>query len=164
MSLQRNLERDYAEQINEVMHATIAALQGYDAAGNIWLRDFPRGSCNVTSWLLGTILLELGYETYGQWVLVSRLTDREQDLIYDVSHVWLELRDRDRAIYSVDPTAHQFPEWAPEPFVVEGESPLAQYFASKVSEKLVRHTHSRETDQLFLQPLAHVRARILASE
>lgn len=85
--LRRDLDCDFEEQIIEVMHEVIGALREYDGrAENYWLKNFPHGSCNVTSWVIGSLLLELGYEDYGQWFLVSRWSDRKAGAVYDVSH------------------------------------------------------------------------------
>jgi len=164
MSFRRDSRGDFEQQITKVMNATVDALRSYDGTQNCWLRDFPRGSCRVTSLVLGSLLLELDYEPYGRWFLVSRLADREQNSTYDVSHVWLELRDSDGSvIYAIDATADQFPEWTEEPFVVFGRSLLAEHFSSIISETPMRNVNLANEGELVTAPLAHVR-QVLRSE
>jgi len=116
-------------------------------------------------WGLGSLLLELGYEDYGQWFLVSRWSDREDGAVYDVSHVWLELRDLDGSvIWTIDATADQFPLWETKPFVAFGRSLLADYFPSLLFERPVSMVASKERDPSFLAPLAHVRKVLLDCE
>lgn len=159
MSLYRNPTRDFTEQVSEVMAAAIAALRGYPSEGNYWLLHFPRESCELASWVVGSLLLELGF---GDWTLVSGTIDSEQGLTHrSGSHVWLELRSDDEVAFSADATADQFPEWAGQPFVVHGPSPLARFFTMDRRQNLISEPLEWHLDRFHAPPLAHVRDSVL---
>lgn len=162
MSLQHDPKRDFAEQVSEVMTASIAALRAYPSEGNYWLLYFPRESCELASWVVGSMLLELGF---GDWTLVSGMIDSEDGLTHrSGSHVWLELREEGEVAFSLDATADQFPEWAAAPFVLAGLSPLAQFFTMSRRQNLISQPLEWHLDKFHAPPLAHVRGLVLACE
>lgn len=163
MNLRRDSERDYEEQLAELMQAVTCLLREYDGSQNFWLQDYPRGACRITSMIIGSLLLELGYEPLGRWYLVSHQAEPEQTPTYNVSHVWLELRDHGSVIYSIDATADQFPEWEVEPFVAYGRSPLAHRFPTIIFETPMTEVLGANDEEAFATPLAHVRRALSAS-
>ncbi|WP_159068815.1 hypothetical protein [Nocardiopsis alba] len=160
MDLRRDMHRDICEQTFDVMTSVLSKLRTFPAEDNYWLRDFPRGSCSVASWAVGSILRELGF---GDWTLISGAADQMEDAQgWSPTHVWLELREDGRTLFSLDATADQFPQWESEPFVVEGESPLGQHFFLSRQETLVSQPWERMRDPLHTLPLEHVRRSLLA--
>lgn len=154
-SLQRDPERDFAGQASEVMIAALAALRTFPAEGNYWLRHFPRESCELASWVVGSMLLELGY---GDWTLVAGLIDSDEGLtLRSGGHAWLELRVESEIVFSLDATANQFSEWAIEPFVVAGRSPLARFFTLNRRQNLISQPLEWHLDRFHMPPLTHVR-------
>ncbi|GAA2535910.1 hypothetical protein GCM10009860_15440 [Microbacterium mitrae] len=87
-------------------------------SSNIWLKDYPRGSCSVTSFAIGRFLLERHGE---DWSLVSRSGP-------EYTHTWLVLAPEDAVVASIDATVHQFPGISTEPFVGVGHSPANEHF------------------------------------
>jgi len=85
----------------------------------IFLRYFPRGSCDSMAYATGAMLLE---EDLGDWWVVTQ-GDGES------LHVWLEWKDEDgRAVFSIDTSAHQFDE-IDEPFIGYGPTPASFRFS-----------------------------------
>jgi hypothetical protein len=90
-----------------------------------WLKNFPSGSCDITSLTIASVLSDLGL---GDWELVSAFDDK------GIGHTWLRLRVVGQITMSVDATLHQFEDWN-EPWIGEGDSPAASRFVN------VRHEH-----------------------
>lgn len=89
-----------------------------DRVNNMWLRDFPKGSCSVVSYAVGRLLLE----RYGeQWVLVSRSGEPG-------THTWLIRDEAMGTPAAIDATLAQFPCIASAPFVGRGQSPAEGHF------------------------------------
>lgn len=89
-----------------------------DRVNNMWLRDFPKGSCSVVSYAVGRLLLE----RYGeQWLLVSRSGEPG-------THTWLVRDETMGAPAAIDATLAQFPSIASAPFVGWGQSPAEGHF------------------------------------
>lgn len=88
----------------------------------IFLRDFPRGSCDSMAYATGTMLLE---ENLGDWWVVTQGDGTSW-------HVWLERRDDDgRSVFSIDTSAHQFEE-IDRPFIGPGKTPASHRFSDPV--------------------------------
>ncbi len=159
MTLQFDPNEDFAEQVRAVMTATLDALRDCPSEGNYWLLHFPRESCELASWVLGSMLLEL---EYGDWTLVSGMIDSEGGYTdRRGSHVWLELRQGDEVLFSVDATADQFPEWASHPFVASGASSLARYFRDSRRWNLISQPLEWHLDKFHQPPLEYVRSVLL---
>lgn len=89
----------------------------------VFLRDFPVGSCDSTAYATASLLLAAGL---GDWWVITQSDGSSW-------HVWLEWRDdKDRTLFSIDVTAHQFDETR-EPFVGFGPTPTAQRFDEPVT-------------------------------
>ena len=93
-----------------------------DRADNPWLKDYPHGSCSVTSYLVSQVLLSRTGEVWHlRWCFNSTAT-----------HTWLSRKDEVASVLTIDATVHQFESLASEPFVGLGESPVvAAYFAGQ---------------------------------
>lgn len=138
------------------MHAVLEALRTFPSEDNPCLRDFPRGSCSVASFVIGSVFRERGL---GDWTLVAGEGADEATGDYR-THVWLELRENGETLFTLDATAHQFPQWASGPLVVRGESPLARYFAVRRDEAPVSRPFERMGDAHHLRPLEYVRRKL----
>ena len=107
--------RRWTEAVAEVTDL----LQRYpNRANNVWLRDFPKGSCSVVSYAVGRLLLERHEE---QWLLVSRSGELG-------SHTWLVRDDTMGAPAAIDATLAQFPSIASAPSIGLGSSPAERHF------------------------------------
>lgn len=62
-------------------------------------------------------------------------------------------------LYSLDATSHQF-DWAPDPFLTAGVSPLKAIYSSSQREHLVSENQTWFSHDLFAQPYAYVRREI----
>lgn len=91
----------------------------------IFLRHFPRGSCDLMAYATGGMLKDEGL---GDWwvVIQSRASSPDR-------HVWLEWRNDDASpAFSIDTSAHQIAE-IEEPFVGPGATPARRLFPEPVS-------------------------------
>jgi hypothetical protein len=128
-----------------VAEVTAQLLQYPGRSENYWLRNFPKGSCSVTSYAIGRLLLE----RYGeQWLLESRSGYGGS------SHTWLVRDAGEGHEAAIDATLHQFTELAHEPFIGWGTSPADQYFpdhmGSPVYVGLVEESwHQGATDEVY---------------
>lgn len=149
----------FAEQVETLWRATIAALLTYpDRDQNYWLKSFPRESCELSAWVIGSMLLD--YE-YGDWTLVCGSIDTDKSTSRRTgAHAWLELRDQGQVCFSLDATADQFPEWCTEPFLVEGASLLTHHFTDNYRASLISEPLEWHRDRFHLPPLEFVRASI----
>ncbi|WP_203579982.1 hypothetical protein [Microbacterium hibisci] len=96
-----------------------SALLSYPArADNMWLRNYPNGSCSIVSFTVGSVLLQRQAQP---WRLLSKFSGRH-------SHTWLVGGTDGAAQASIDATIHQFPELATGPFVGSGPSPAERLF------------------------------------
>lgn len=162
MDLQRDPRRDFLEQVGEVMAALLTELRKFPPEGNPSLSEFPHGSCSVTSWVIGSMLRDLGF---GDWTLVSGMEDAEENLWnFPQSHVWLELRENEITHFSLDATAGQFSEWKNGPFAAKGESTLALRFSCKIGETLISQPEGWHSDEYHARPLEYVRRSIFGSD
>ena len=87
----------------------------------IWLRNYPSGSCDITSLTLASVLSDLGL---GDWELVSAFDESGQ------GHTWLRLIIDGSVSMSIDATLHQFSDWD-APWVGIGDSPAASRFINE---------------------------------
>ncbi|SFS17467.1 hypothetical protein SAMN04487846_3565 [Microbacterium sp. cf046] len=134
------------ERWREAVTEVTAQLRQYPGrSDNDWLRNFPHGSCSVTSYAVGRLLLE----RYGeQWLLVSRSG-------YGTStHTWLVRDAGEGQEAAIDATLHQFTDLAREPFIGWGASPADEYFpdfmGSPVYVGLVDDSwHHGATDEIY---------------
>lgn len=101
------------------MTTVVEAIERFpDRSRNIWLKDYHRGSCSVTSFAIGRFLLE----RYGEdWSLVSRSGPEH-------AHTSLVLESEDGVVASIDATVHQFPGISAESYVGLGHSPANEHF------------------------------------
>jgi hypothetical protein len=112
------------EQWREAVTEVIAHLLTYPGRSeNPWLRNFPEGSCSITSFAVGRLLLE----RYGQqWLLVSGASEDAS------THTWLVRDESAGATASIDATLHQFPDLGEEAFVGWGPSPAESRFHNPI--------------------------------
>jgi hypothetical protein len=152
----------FAAQVEGVWHAVAEKLQEFpDRATNAWLKDFPNGSCEITSWVLGRVLLELGF---GDWTLVYGWVDSEQYPDIPLGgHEWLEYTHHDGVLYSLDATANQF-RWAGPAFLIEGVSPLKKVFSTSTRQHLSSENQHWYEHDLMALPLAYVERELLNEE
>jgi hypothetical protein len=114
------------EQLEELVPKIVEIMRSHPDVPNtfgepgpvIWLKNFPSGSCDISSLTIASALYELGL---GDWELVSAFDERGQ------GHTWLRLRVAGQIMMSIDATIHQFNEWD-EPWVGYGDSPAAARF------------------------------------
>lgn len=109
---------ELARWTEAVMEVTNLLLRYPDRASNMWLREFPKGSCSVASYAVGRLLLE----RYGeQWLLISRSGGPG-------THTWLVSDETMGTPAAIDATLAQFPSIASAPFVGWGQSPAEGHF------------------------------------
>lgn len=146
---------DLLVRVDEVVRAVVTAfgeLPDEEWAGR--LRAFPVDGCEHSSWILGSLLAELGL---GDWTMVGRSDGADTE-----RHVWLELRDADGGVrLTVDVSLHQF-EGFSEP--QSGRGPLAAHerwprpqWESRIDRREPRYGHP-----VYAVPLAWTRERLLA--
>ena len=151
---------DFESQVEVVWHSAVdSLLQFPQRSENGFLMQFPGGSCELASWVIGQLLLQLGF---GDWTLVfgANDTDVRPELGWG-GHEWLEYTAGDGQHYTLDATAHQF-EWIPAPFFIRGPSPLRAIYTTSRREHLSSEMPAWFKHDLFARPLAHVRAQLLA--
>lgn len=113
------------------MHGTvddvIDALWATDPRENLIVRHgWPGGSCDNVAVAVAAVLEDRGL---GRWTYVQASRPDESN-----GHAWLEWRDVHGTVqYSIDPTLHQFEEWA-RPFISEGATPATDLFTIRNQE------------------------------
>lgn len=153
-------EQPFVTQVEAIWHAVVEKLEQFpDKEANIWLRDFPKGSCEVTSWVIGRVLLKLGF---GDWTLVYGSVDTEKfpNLTWG-GHEWLEFTRDDGVFYSLDATAHQF-SWAGPPFLMRGVSPLKEIYSVSRRQHLSSEMQQWFEHDLMALPLKYVERELLS--
>lgn len=109
------------EALHRSVEDVVDALWATDPREHLIVRDgWPAASCENVSAAIAVVLEERGL---GRWTYVQASRPGETG-----SHAWLELRDaRGMALYSIDRTLEQFPEWR-GPFLGKGPSPASKEF------------------------------------
>ena len=97
-------------------------------AENLWLREFPSGSCSVASFAIAATLRHRDGEV---WALESCFNG-------DHSHTWLSKDAGTAAHATIDSTLHQFSGLATEPHVGPGPSPVVAAFFEGDAVAVVR--------------------------
>lgn len=85
-----------------------------------WLANFPADSCDITSFVIGHVLAD---RSDGDWWIVSGANGIR-------NHTWLECRDNEKVVITVDVTLHQFQDIAVEPYVGPGVGPAKGHFTA----------------------------------
>ncbi|QOQ38214.1 hypothetical protein [Trueperella pecoris] len=85
---------------------------------NPWIKNYPSGSCSVSSYTIGRLLLERHGE---DWQLRSGTGHLG-------SHTWLTLDSATLNPAAIDATLHQFSNISKEPFIGYGVSPAENHF------------------------------------
>ena len=121
---------------------------------NFWLNDFPHGSCEVTSWIIGQILLDYGF---GDWTLVYGMIDTDQrpDMSWG-GHEWLEFTDEEGRYFAIDATWNQFP-WGAEPILMTVTPPAAELYTTNMRRHLASAKLQWFEHDVYTSPLAYVR-------
>lgn len=150
---------DFEEQVTGVWKAAVECLLRFpEREQNFWLQQFPVGSCELTSWIIGRLLLQLGF---GDWTLYFGMVDTDA---YPErgwgGHQWLELRRANGDFYSLDPTPHQFRD-GPEPFLIRGESPLKAIYRTSLRVHPSSEVQTWYSQDLFALPLVFVFSELL---
>lgn len=158
MDLNRDPHGEFTVQVMNLANLSVQALRRYPAEGNYWLANFPQESCEVTSWVVGSILRDHGY---GDWTIVSGMTSPDQSpKAPHRRHVWLELRNGRVIQYSLDLTAQQFPELATEPLFTPGHSPIAHNFSLNRRHNPISRPRPWHLDRFHTPPLEFVREQL----
>jgi hypothetical protein len=106
-------------RIVDVMRSHPEVLNSFGELGPVpWLRNYPSGSCDITSLTIASVFFDLGL---GDWELVSSFDEGGQ------GHTWLRLITDGSVSMSVDATLHQFNDWN-EPWIGVDNSPAASKF------------------------------------
>ena len=108
------LWREAAAEVSELI------LRYPERESNPWLKNYPHGSCSVSSYAIGRLLLERHGEL---WLLKSGGTSSR-------SHTWLIRYNTPDRPAAIDATLHQFKDIATEPFIGPGLSPAEKHFPS----------------------------------
>jgi hypothetical protein len=117
------------ERQREVLELVQLLNQFPSASSNLWLKQFPIGSCSITSYAIGTVLHRRHDE---DWILLSHSASKDQATGDQVpyTHTWLCLDPSGRGP-TVDATAHQFPQLAlTGPYVGNSATPYLARFAA----------------------------------
>ncbi|QHC58915.1 hypothetical protein [Rathayibacter sp. VKM Ac-2760] len=145
---------DFLAQAHEVTRAIVAEFD--ELPDESWvglLRTFPENGCESASWVVGSILAELGF---GDWVMVGR-----SDPAGSGRHVWLEQRDAAGGVrYTVDASIHQFDGFTE---LQTGRGALAAHarWPGREWETPIRTSARRYAHPVYAGPLAWTRERLL---
>lgn len=130
------LWREAAAEVSELI------LRYPERESNPWLKNYPHGSCSVSSYAIGRLLLERHGEL---WLLKSGSSSFG-------SHTWLVRYNTPDRPAAIDATLHQFKDIATEPFIGLGLSPAEEHFPSRspVHVGLANNCwHHRETEEIY---------------
>ncbi|WP_434157565.1 hypothetical protein [Clavibacter michiganensis] len=116
------------DDVRTTVDDVLAAMWRTHPYEHLFVRDgWPAASCESVAVAVAVVLEDRGL---GQWTMVTAGRPGEAN-----GHAWLELRDVDgTALFSIDPTLHQFPELSSGPFVGEGCTPAVYEFTDVRSE------------------------------
>ncbi|MCP1413688.1 hypothetical protein J3D46_002954 [Paenarthrobacter sp. A20] len=141
-----------------VVHETVAwvsdALQAMpDREQQFFLKEFPTGSCDIASFVIGHVLTDL---RVGTW----RVVTYETTVGRTTRHTWLELATSpEEAPFTIDATIHQFRDLTASPFVGYGRSPAQLRFSRLLtSESFSALSEGRWDKPMFTDPLMYVRS------
>lgn len=145
------LDLDAAARIAWQVHDLAPSVPGRTTEERlVLLRDFPAGSCDVLAYATAAVLSDAGL---GDWWVIKQDDGTNW-------HVWLEWRtDGGATLFSIDTTAHQFPEMR-EPFVGYGPTPTAQRFNESISATRFSRTSPNWPGDAGIALLEHVRAHL----
>ncbi len=108
------------QTVNDVIAAMFAIPESERAFPWDW---WPGSNCEQTSVAIAAVLED---RNLGRWSYVNAgRSDGELG-----GHAWLELEDPDtgEAVYTIDATLHQFPQWSNTPYVGRDRTPAAAHF------------------------------------
>lgn len=120
-----------------------------------FLADFPTGSCDVASFVIGHLLTD---RSLGEWHVVTYESAGSQG--QSARHTWLELPNPSGEIlFTVDATLHQFSELSSSPYIDGGRSPALRRFTTCINnEAFTKLSEGRWLKPMFSEPLEHVRS------
>ncbi|MFJ3393950.1 hypothetical protein [Leifsonia aquatica] len=132
------METEFQTQVRALSVVALDAIETMaHQSDHMFLRSFPAGSCDATSFAIGMVLVgrEVGAGA-GDWYMVTGAQEKGHQM-----HTWVEYRHGDVALYTIDGTLHQFAELADAPYIGSawpGVSPSVAAFPVQQRAVLLR--------------------------
>jgi hypothetical protein len=148
--------------IDRAVDESLAALKLCQASTSIWLKDFPRNSCDIASFVIGHVLLD---RDLGDWIYVNGAASPDvipRSWLGPAGHTWLELRRGPATLFFIDVTVRQFKLFESAPLSGIGHNPAADTFVNARKEDPVSRIPMWRTYPDYNDALAEVRATLLA--
>ncbi|MFE2867717.1 hypothetical protein [Embleya sp. NPDC059259] len=121
-----------------------------------WLRRFPRGSCDISSYVIANVLHDRGLGTW--WLFTGSFDDPHAG---QFGHTWCEYRPGGQsspAMYFIDASLGQFPDLGRQPTAGPGTSPARQRFARRRHDEQIGRLPDHWAKSDDVRALAHVRS------
>ncbi|MGO4583987.1 hypothetical protein AB4Z38_08875 [Arthrobacter sp. 2RAF6] len=148
--------------IDRAVDESLAALKVCQASTSLWLKDFPRNSCDLASFVIGHVLLD---RDLGDWTYVNGAASPEvipRSWLGPAGHTWLELRSGPATLFFIDVTVRQFKLFEFAPLSGVGHNSAAGTFVNERKEDPVSRIPIWRTYPVYHAALAEVRATLLA--